>query len=155
MHIVNSVLLPPSVVDFALANPALSNLVAALLYADSQNPSPDLVGTLSGPSPFTVFAPTDAAFGDLLTELGVSALTDIDEATVQAVLLIHVVNGANVRSNQLSTGTVTTLGGDVLINATNLTITDPQDRVTNIAVPLVDIQGVNGVVHVVDRVIRP
>ena len=157
VHIVNAVIDRPTVVTFATSNPELSNLVAALQSADSQNPSPDLIGTLSGNGPFTVFAPTNAAFGDLLLELdptGNTGLGDLDPATVEAVLGIHVV-GDNVRSSELTNGTVPTLNGNITIDATNFTITDPNDRETNIVTTLVDIQGINGVVHVVGRVILP
>jgi len=156
VHIVDEVITLPTLATFATTNPALSNLVAALGSADSQMPSPMLVSTLSDAAagPLTVFTPTNDAFGDLLTELGVAALGDIAPATVEAVLNIHLVSG-NVQSSQLSTGPVMTLGGSIDVDATNFTITDPLDRVTNIVTALVDIQAVNGVAHVVDKVIRP
>lgn len=157
VHIINKVLLPPTVVDFALANPALSNLVAALQSADSQTPSPDLIGTLSGDGPFTVFAPTDDAFGALLLELdpeGNTGLADLDPAVVEDVLLVHVV-GDNVRSSELQSGSVPTLGGNITLDANTLTLTDANDREIGIVASLIDIQGINGVVHVIDRVILP
>ena len=157
VHIVDAVIGLPTVVTFATSNLALSNLVSALLLADSQNPSPDLIGTLSGTGPFTVFAPTDTAFADLLLELdptGATALGDLDPALVTSVLTYHVVNG-NVRSTDLTTGTVPTLGGGVELDAANLTITDPNARVSNIITSLVDIQAYNGVVHAIDTVILP
>jgi uncharacterized surface protein with fasciclin (FAS1) repeats len=52
-------------------------------------------------------------------------------------------------------GPVTTIGGDITLDATALTLTDPNGGVSNIVGSLVDIQGTNGVVHVIDRVIRP
>jgi uncharacterized surface protein with fasciclin (FAS1) repeats len=154
IHVVDAVIGLPTVVDFALANPALSSLVAALQSADSQMPSPNLIPTLKGAGPFTVFAPTDVAFTALLAELEVATLGDIPKATVEAVLLNHVVSG-NVTSGDLTTGTVTTLGGPVSLNATNLTITDANDRVSKIITSLVDIQAINGVVHAIDKVILP
>jgi len=157
IHIVDAVIGLPTVVDFALANPALSNLVAALQSADSQSPSPNLIGTLSGNGSFTVFAPTNTAFGNLLLELdpsGNTTLGDIPPSTVEAVLTYHVV-GTNVTSSQLTSGTVSTLGGNVTVNATNFTITDSNDRVSGIITSLVDIQAINGVVHAIDKVILP
>ncbi len=157
VHIVDAVIGLPTVVTFALANPALTNLVAALQSADSQTPSPNLIGTLSGTGPFTVFAPTDAAFGNLLLELdpsGNTGLGDVPPATVQAVLLYHVV-GANVRSSDLTSGAVPTLGGNITLDASNLTLTDANNRVSNIIPSLVDIQASNGVVHAIDKVILP
>lgn len=157
IHVVDAVIDLPTVVTFALANPALTNLVAALQSADSQSPSPDLIGTLSGTGPFTVFVPTDTAFGDLLLELdstGNTGLGDVPPATVQDILLYHVVSG-NVRSTDLATGPVGTLGGSVTVDATNFTITDSNSRVSNIITSLVDIQANNGVIHAIDKVILP
>lgn len=154
LHIVDAVIGLPTVVDFALANPALSSLVAALQSADSQDPSPKLIPTLSGTGPFTVFAPTNDAFASLLTELEAASLGDIDPATVEAVLKYHVVSG-NITSDAIPTGAVTTLGGAVTVNASSLTITDPNGRVSNIIPTLVDIQATNGVVHAIDKVVLP
>ncbi len=157
VHVVDAVIDLPTVVTFAVANPALSNLVAALQSADSQSPSPNLIGTLSGTGPFTVFAPTDDAFGSLLLELdpsGNTSLGDVAPATVQDILLYHVVSG-NVRSTDLMAGSVATLGGSINLDASNLTLTDPNGRVSNIIPSLVDIQGINGVVHAIDKVILP
>ena len=157
IHVVDNVIDLPTVVTFALANPALTNLVAALQSADSQSPSPMLIPTLSGNGPFTVFAPTDTAFADLLTFLdptGNTGLGDVPPATVEDILLYHVVSG-NVRSTDLASGTVPTLGGDITLDAANLTLTDPNGRVSNIIPSLVDIQAMNGVVHAIDNVILP
>lgn len=157
IHIVDAVIGLPTIVTFATANPGLSNLVAALQSADSQTPSPNLIGTLSGAGPFTVFAPTNAAFASLLTELdasGNTGLGDLPPATVQANLLYHVVNG-NVRSTDLTSSIVGTLGGNVTLDATDLTITDPRGRVSNIIPSLIDIQATNGVVHAIDKVLLP
>lgn len=157
IHLVDAVIALPTVVDFALANPALSSLVAALQAADSQDPSPSLIPTLSGNGPFTVFAPTNDAFTSLLNELdptGNTTLADVDKDVVQAILLYHVVNG-NVTSDSIPTGVVPTLGGDVTLSAEELTITDANGRVSNIIPSLVDIQAVNGVVHAIDNVILP
>jgi uncharacterized surface protein with fasciclin (FAS1) repeats len=60
-----------------------------------------------------------------------------------------------VESTQLTSGTVSTLGGDITADATAFTLTDANDRVSNIVTTLVDIQGTNGVVHVIDKVILP
>lgn len=157
IHVVGDVIDLPTIVTFATSNPALTNLVAALGSADSQTPSPNLIGTLSGAGAFTVFAPTDDAFGALLLELdpsGNTGLGDVDPATVEDILLYHVVSG-NVRSTDLTSGTVPTLGGDITLDATALTLTDPNGRVSNIIPSLVDIQGINGVVHAIDKVILP
>ena len=154
IHIVDTVIDLPTIATFATTNDALSILVDALAYADSGSPTVPWIDTVSDATagPFTVFAPTNDAFVDLLGELNVNALTDIAVETVDGVLTYHVV-GANVQSNQLASGTVGTLGGDITADATNFTLTDQNGRVSNIVVTLVDIQGINGVVHVIDKVI--
>jgi uncharacterized surface protein with fasciclin (FAS1) repeats len=154
IHAVDAVINLPSVVTFALADPTFSNLVAALTRPDQ----PDFVSVLTtsngtSPAPFTVFAPTDAAFADLLVELGAGGLEDIDGSTLTAVLNMHVIAEANVRAEDLVSGTVTTLGGNITIDANNATITDSNGRVSNIIV--VNVQAANGVVHAINKVILP
>jgi len=154
VHIVDAVIDLPTVVTFAVADPTFSNLVAALTRPDQ----PDYLGTLTtsvgtSPAPFTVFAPTNAAFSDLLVELGFGSLGDIPGPTLTATLNLHVIAEANVRAEDLVTGPVTTLGGVININAGNATITDANGRVSNIIV--VNVQAANGVVHAIDKVILP
>tara|TARA_R110002012_G_scaffold241610_1_gene415877 strand:- start:62832 stop:64262 length:1431 start_codon:yes stop_codon:yes gene_type:complete len=157
IHAVDAVIGLPTVVDFALADPTFETLVAALTRDDLTF---DYVGTLStpngtAPAPFTVFAPTNMAFGDLLTELNVAGLADIPEATLKATLDMHAVAGANVRSTALMDNmTVGTLGGNITANITGgATLTDANGRVSNIIA--VDVQASNGVIHVIDKVVLP
>lgn len=158
VHIVDTVIDLPTIATFATSNSALSTLVSALQYADTGTPTVPYINTVSDATagPFTVFAPTNTAFGDVLTELGLSGFGEgtgeLNAATTDTVLLYHIV-GANVQSNQLTTGTVTTLGGDITANTSNFTLTDANGRVSNIVTSLVDIQAINGVVHVIDKVI--
>lgn len=154
IHAVGKVIPLPTVVTFATADPNFSILVSALTREDQ----PDFVSVLSTPAgttpaPFTVFAPTNDAFGSLLGELDVSGLEDIDGATLTATLNTHVIAGANVRSGDLVNGTVTTLGAPVIVDADNATLTDPNGRISNII--LVDVQATNGVVHAIDKVLLP
>lgn len=157
IHAVDAVIGLPTIVDFALADPTFETLVAALTRADLTF---DYVTTLStpdgtSPAPFTVFAPTNDAFGDLLTELGVSGLGDIAEPTLKATLDHHAVAGLNVRSTALTDNfTVPTLGGNITANVTGgATLTDANNRVSNIIA--VDVQASNGVIHVIDKVVLP
>ena len=161
IHVVDSVIDLPTIATFATSNNALENLVAALSLADTGMPTVPWIATVSDISagPFTVFAPTNDAFADLLLELdplGNTGLSDLDPATVDAVLLVHVASG-NVRASDLPSlmGTIPTLGGDLALDINTLTITDALMRDIGIIAELTDIQAVNGVVHVVDRVIRP
>ena len=153
VHTINKVMVPTTVVNQALNNPEFSTLVAALTRSDL---GVDYVALLSGPGPFTVFAPTNAAFASLLTELGFSNLNDIPAATLNSVLQYHVVNNANVRAEDLTNSqVVTTFGGSTftvgLTGGAN--ITDANARVSNIIVT--NVQANNGVVHAIDKVLLP
>lgn len=153
VHVINKVILPPTVVNQALNNPNFSSLVAALTRSDL---GVDYVGILSGDGPFTVFAPTNAAFTALLTELNVASLNDIPADVLNKVLQYHVVSGANVLSTQLTDEQeVTTLQGQKFtIDLTGgAKIKDAAGRTSNIVAT--DVQGANGVVHAIDKVILP
>lgn len=153
VHIINKVLTLPTVVTQAVSNPNFSILVQALTRPDL---GVDYVSILSGAGPFTVFAPTNAAFAALLQELGVASLNDIPAATLNSVLQYHVVSGANVLSSQLTEGQQVTSfqGGKFTISlAGGASITDAKGRKSNIVA--VDVQGTNGVVHAIDKVILP
>ena len=154
IHIVDAVIGLPTVVTFATADPTFSTLVAALTRESSFT----YVSTLSStttPAPFTVFAPTNTAFGNLLTELGAANLAAIPTATLSATLNMHVVAGANVQSSALTNNmTITTLGGNITAKTSGgATLTDANNRVSNIVA--VNVQAVNGVIHAIDKVILP
>ncbi|MEW5846406.1 MAG: fasciclin domain-containing protein [Bacteroidota bacterium] len=143
VHVIDKVLLPPTVVDIALANENFSILVSALVKAE-------LVETLKGTGPFTVFAPTNDAFNALFAELGVTGIDQLSKETLTPILLYHVVSG-NVMSNQLSTGYVATLNGSSISVNVGTSVTIDQ----NASVVLADVQGTNGVVHVINKVLVP
>lgn len=154
IHKVDKVIGLPTIVTHALANPNFSTLVAAL----TRNDMPNFVGILGGTtsSPFTVFAPTNTAFGALLTELSLPNLAAIPAATLENVLKYHVVAGANVASTDIVNNmTVTTFqGGTFKITTTGgAKITDANNRVANITAT--DVQCSNGIIHVLDKVILP
>ncbi|WP_439183569.1 fasciclin domain-containing protein [Carboxylicivirga taeanensis] len=144
IHAINKVILPPSVVDIAIDNTNFSTLVQAVVKAE-------LVDALSGEGPFTVFAPTNAAFEQVFADLGISGLDDLSKEDLTPILLAHVVSG-NVASTDLSTGNVPTL------NETKTLAVEVNGGVTidgAITVIAADIQGANGIVHVIDKVIVP
>jgi uncharacterized surface protein with fasciclin (FAS1) repeats len=157
IHLVDAVIGLPTVVDFALADPNFSTLVAALTRDDLTTDFVSILSTANGtaPAPFTVFAPINSAFGDLLEELELTALGDIDEPTLNATLTFHVVGGANVRSNALTDDfTVPTLGGDITADVTGgPTLTDGNGRISTIVAT--DVQANNGVIHAINKVILP
>ncbi len=154
IHAVDEVIALPTVVDLALDNDVFTSLVAALTRADL---TPDYVATLSGDGPFTVFAPTNDAFQDLLdSEPTWTTLDDIPMATLEAVLNYHVIATGNILSSELNDGDMpATFGGSTLtINVgTGVSITDNNSNTYNVAVA--DVQGINGVVHAIDGVLLP
>jgi transforming growth factor-beta-induced protein len=152
VHVVNKVMLPPNVVTLALNNAGFSSLVAAL--TDSRHTT-DFVAVLSGAGPFTVFAPTNDAFQGLLDSNATwNSLADVPIATLEAVLLYHVVSGVNVQADQLSNGAVTTLGGEITIDLTSgaqIMTTSSQ----TVDIIITDVQGSNGVIHAINAVLLP
>lgn len=153
IHIINSVMLPPNVVGLASNNGEFSSLVAALTRADLTT---DYVSILSGDGPFTVFAPTNAAFQALLeSNADWNTLADIPVATLEAVLNYHVVNGANVQSDELTDAQmITSLGGTFEISlSAGAQIITSSDQTVDIVIT--DVQGTNGVVHAVNQVLLP
>ena len=140
----------PDIVDTARADTHFSVLVEALQAAD-------LVTPLSGPGPFTVFAPTDDAFTALLAELKITkAQLLADKALLQQVLQYHVLSGAVPRSAVPLGKAITPLQGGIFkIDASggNLFVTDGRNRTARITAT--DIQARNGLIHVVDRVLLP
>lgn len=153
IHAVDAVIGLPTIVDHAIANPNFTTLVAALTY----NPASGFAGVLSGTtnSPFTVFAPTNDAFGAFLTETGYSGLSAIPANVLEKTLKYHVVVGANVQSNQLTNDQVVTTfsGQNVTVKFTPTRLLDASGRNCNIIA--VDVQCSNGIIHVLDKVLLP
>ena len=148
VHVIDAVLLPPAptpttVVDVIVNSADHDTLEAAVIAAG-------LAETLSGDGPFTVFAPTDAAFASLPAGTIETLLADPTGALTQ-ILLYHVV-GAQALSTDLTDGqTVATLQGQtvtVTINAEGVFINNAQ-------VTVADIVTDNGVIHVIDAVLVP
>ena len=155
VHVVDAVIGLPTVVTFATADPNFSILVDALTRENDFT----YVQTLStpngtAPAPFTVFAPINDAFVDLLAELQLNALSDVPKATLTSTLNTHVVAGANVLESNLSDNMpVTTLGGGLTVNLTSngATLTDSNNRVSSIIAT--DVQANNGVIHAINKVV--
>lgn len=155
IHAVDAVIGLPNITTFATADPNFDILVQALTREDSFT----FVETLmmsEDPAPFTVFAPINDAFVDLLDELELGVLADIPTETLEATLAYHVVTGANVRAGDLTDDMdVTTLeGGDFTVNlGDNVTITDENERTATVIAT--DVQATNGVIHALDTVLLP
>lgn len=149
VHVIDAVLLPEptvsngTVVDIIVNSPEHTTLETAVIAAG-------LAGTLSGTGPFTVFAPTDAAFAAVPSST-LNALLADPNGLLTDVLLHHVV-GAAAFSGDLSNGQqVTTLFGDNLLIGINNGIVS----IDNATVIVADIEATNGVVHVIDAVLVP
>lgn len=147
IHVIDKVISADvDVVDIALQNSNFTSLVGALQAADG-----DLVNTLKNGGPFTVFAPTNEAFA------AISSVTDNISATDLAnVLTYHVANG-NVRSSMLSDNmSVTALNtGSFIIDLSGSSPKITDGAGNSVSIVLTDVQGINGVVHVIDAVLLP
>ena len=149
IHAIDKVLLPAdkTVVQTAIANPDFSILVEAVTAAG-------LVDTLNAPGPYTVFAPTNAAFASLLTELGVTkAQLLANTALLTKVLTYHVVPGLVLKADVPINTPIKTVEGETLTVGPTLAITDQRARQSNIVAT--DVLASNGVIHVLDKVILP
>jgi len=149
VHLVDKVLLPADkdIVATASALPDFSILVEAVVAAG-------LVTTLQGTGPFTVFAPTNAAFAALLTELGVSKAELLaNTALLTKVLTYHVVSARVLKAEVPVNTAITTVQGQTFTINSSLVITDQNMRTSNITAA--DVFTSNGVIHVVDKVILP
>jgi uncharacterized surface protein with fasciclin (FAS1) repeats len=131
-----------TVVDVAVATEGFSTLVAALTAAD-------LVTTLSGEGPFTVFAPTDEAFAALPAGLLDALLLPENKATLVKILTYHVVSG-KVLAADVTDGDVPTVEGQSVKLSTMGGVT-----VNGAAVVTADVMASNGVIHAIDAVILP
>jgi len=137
---------PKDIVDTAVAAGSFKTLAAALQAAG-------LVETLKGKGPFTVFAPTDAAFAKLPKGTVEDLLKPENKAKLAAILTYHVVpgtvlaaqvvtmNGADVKTVNGQTVKIGVMGGKVTVNGANVVTTD--------------VKASNGVIHVIDTVILP
>ncbi len=111
----------------------------------------DLEGTLRGPGPFTVFAPTDEAFAKLPAGTVDSLLKPENKAKLQAVLTYHVVSGKVPSSEATKLTSAKTVNGKEL----KLSATGGGLKVDNATVVKADIEASNGVIHVIDAVVLP
>ena len=149
IHAIDKVLLPAdkNIVQTAQSIADFSTLVEAVGAAN-------LAGVLGGPGPFTVFAPTNAAFADLLAELNVTKAQLLsDTALLTAVLTYHVVPAQVLKADVPVGAPIATVQGGTFTVGTTLAITDQRSRVANIVAT--DVFNTNGVIHVIDKVILP
>jgi uncharacterized surface protein with fasciclin (FAS1) repeats len=131
-----------TVVEIAVSNPDFSILVEAVSKAG-------LVDALSAEGPFTVFAPTNDAFKSLFSQLGVSGVKDVTAEQLTPILTYHVVSG-KVMSTDLSNTSVATLNGQKIKIDLSAGV-----KINDSKVVAADIEGKNGVIHVIDSVLLP
>lgn len=134
----------PNIVETAIAAGNFDTLVTAVTAAG-------LAETLSGPGPYTVFAPTDDAFAKLPASTLDALLNPANKGQLENILLYHVVAGEKLAAEGVSVSSLTTLntqdvsistqGADAFVNESMIVITD--------------IQTSNGVIHVIDTVLIP
>lgn len=140
-----------SIVEIALETPELTTLVQALLRADG-----NLVDVLEGDGPFTVLAPTNAAFTAFLNDNGFNSLEDVPTDVLSQVLLNHVIM-ADVKSTDLAGSTGYTAGSATNVDGQNISLYFDGTsgvRFNNTAtVTTADINASNGTIHIINAVI--
>ncbi len=132
------------IVDTAVAAGQFTTLAAALQAAD-------LVDTLKGDGPFTVFAPTDAAFAKLPEGTVESLLRPENRDQLVAILTYHVVAGKVTAADVVKLDDAKTVNGQDV----RITVADSAVQVNDANVIKTDIEASNGVIHVIDTVIIP
>ena len=145
IHVIDTVLLPKSdIVETAIADGRFTTLAAALGAAD-------LVDTLKGEGPFTVFAPTDDAFAKLPAGTIDELLKPENKQKLTDILLYHVVSGKVLAADVVTlTEAETVLGQKVMIK-----VVDGKVYINDSQVIITDILTSNGVIHVIDAVLLP
>lgn len=136
-------------------NAGFSELVGALTYVDDSLNTGLVNLFLNGTDQYTVFAPTNDAFNDLYTALGVNGISDLPPTLVRDVLLYHVVEGRRASNSvvpQNGTRNMTTLLGATFA-------VDNQGQITAVGntanITTANISASNGIIHVIDAVILP
>jgi uncharacterized surface protein with fasciclin (FAS1) repeats len=133
---------PKNIVTVAVENGNFTTLAAALTAAG-------LVETLQGPGPFTVFAPTDAAFAKLPAGTVEALLKDLPR--LRSILTYHVVAGKVEAKDVVNLTTANTVQGSPI----SIRVVDGKVMINDATVVTADVQASNGVIHVIDTVILP
>ncbi|MEM0991435.1 MAG: fasciclin domain-containing protein [Bacteroidota bacterium] len=155
VHVVDKVIAPSTVLDFATSDPRFSTLVEALSCPDL---GIDFLGALASEGGvFTIFAPTNEAFDNLAAALGVSSVCEIPAETLTTVLAYHVKAGVSLASIKLTGGrTLQTLAEgltlETALDGTTLTVVGGSSTAN---VVLANLQANNGIIHGIDTVLLP
>jgi transforming growth factor-beta-induced protein len=148
IHAIDTVILPPDVVEIAVGDGRFKTLVVALTAAD-------LVAALKGPGPFTVFAPTDAAFAKLPPGTIDNLLKPENKPLLIKILTYHVVGG-----RALSAADILALNPPFKLEmlnglSTQVTVDGGNIKVNDATVIIANVFGTNGVIHAIDTVLLP
>lgn len=150
IHVIDRVLLPADLATLASINSNLSTVIGAVATA---NLTSALVYDPSSTALLTLFAPDNSAFSVSGLDLAAVSVSDLTN-----ILLYHVVSG-NVRSSAVTTATVPTLNTsaslNVVVTGGVITINPGSGTTNNAGVETADIQGTNGVMHIINRVLVP
>ena len=143
IHVIDTILTPPVDIPATAQSTGVHNsLVAAVVQAD-------LLATLQGPGPFTLFAPTDQAFSDAGIDLG-ALDTPEGKATLSDILLYHVVSGEVPAADVTDCMSANAVNGQPL----SFTVGDSV-KVNDATVSSTDVITTNGLIHVIDKVLAP
>jgi uncharacterized surface protein with fasciclin (FAS1) repeats len=145
-----------SIFQNAQASPIHRTLVAAVVQAQ-------LADTLSGPGPFTVFAPTDTAFNAVPAGTRSSLMQEANRAQLQRVLTYHVVPGrltaaelaAQVRAGAGTTNLTTVAGARLMVHSSGGGLVVMDEKGGSARITQGDVMQSNGVIHVIDKVLTP
>jgi uncharacterized surface protein with fasciclin (FAS1) repeats len=144
IHVIDAVMMPGDIVDVAVGAGSFNTLVSAVKAAG-------LVETLKGDGPFTVLAPTDAAFAKLPAGTLDELLDPANKEKLQKILTYHVIPGNVMAADVVKLKSAKTVNGqDVTISTSMGNV-----MIDNAKVVQTDIKALNGVIHVIDAVILP
>lgn len=135
---------PKTIIDLAISDGSFTTLVEALTVAD-------LLGTLKGDGPFTVFAPSDSAFQKLPKGTQKTLLKSTNKPRLQDIMKFHVLRGRRLANDLATVSSVNALNGDTLRvqkKGNVMHVGSAKIRTTNL-------EAENGVIHVIDRVLMP
>lgn len=133
-----------NIVETAIAAGSFTTLAAALGAAD-------LVETLKGPGPFTVFAPNDAAFAKLPAGTVDNLVAPAAKAKLTGILTYHVVSGRVLAAEVMKIPNAKTINGQ----SVSVQVVDGKVKIDSATVISADIECSNGVIHVIDSVLMP
>ncbi len=160
MHVTDAVLKLPSLSTFIKADVQLQSFTEALSREDQSSEAffvllseNDLNASMA---PFTVFAPTDNAFEEVLAELypeQTATIQDIPADSLTNILQLHIIPESNLQSSTFTDQTLNSLSGPVILDANQETLVDPAERTAEIET--LDVQATNGVLQKLLKVLLP